>query len=59
MQKDSKKHETPTDANNVLAVRTYRCVHCGKKVERHSDKHWINSYCDETGKKSRLILTNV
>jgi len=30
MQTDSKKHETPTDANNVLApVFNYRCKKCG------------------------------
>lgn len=40
-------------------TKTYRCVHCGKKVERHSDKHWITSYCEETGKNTRLILIEV
>ena len=42
--------------NSELATQVYRCVHCGKKVERHSDKHWIKSYCEETGKNARLIL---
>ena len=37
-------------------ISEYRCVHCGKKVERHSDKHWIKSYCEEKGKYTRLIL---
>ena len=38
-----------------MRMTTYRCVHCKKKVERHSDKHWINSYCEEMGKITRLI----
>jgi hypothetical protein len=33
----------------------YRCKHCSKTVERDSDKYWINSHCDESGKPVRLI----
>lgn len=32
----------------------YRCKHCKKVVERDSDKQWIKSYCEETGKNVRL-----
>ena len=35
----------------------YKCSKCKKTVERDSDKKWIESYCSETGKDSRLILT--
>ena len=44
---------------NPMQASVYHCVHCGKKVERHSDKHWIKSYCEETGKNSRLILVKL
>lgn len=33
----------------------YHCKHCGKVVERDSDKAWIKSYCDKTGKNVHLI----
>lgn len=32
----------------------YKCKHCGKVVLRDSQKKWINSYCEETGKMARL-----
>lgn len=32
----------------------YRCNHCGKTVKRDSTKRWIASYCDATGKTTRL-----
>lgn len=49
-------HENVNDANHLLAVRTYKCNHCGKIVNRESNKKWIKSYCDETGKDVRLML---
>lgn len=33
----------------------YRCAHCKKVVERTSGKHWIPSYCEESGRNVRLI----
>jgi len=36
-------------------MNKYRCKHCGAVVERYSDKAWINSYCDQTGKTTRLM----
>jgi len=36
--------------------RKYICKHCKKKVLRISDKKWIKSFCEETGKYTRLIL---
>ncbi len=35
-------------------MATYRCNHCGRKVSRDSEKHWIKSYCESTGKTTRL-----
>jgi len=32
----------------------YRCKHCGKVVERDSDKEWIKSYCSETGRDTHI-----
>jgi len=33
----------------------YRCAHCGKVVERDSDKAWIKSWCEETQRNVHLI----
>ena len=44
------------DKKNKIVKQEYRCVHCNKIVARHSDKHWIKSYCEETGKEARLQL---
>lgn len=33
----------------------YRCKWCGQVVERDSNKQWIKSYCDKTGKDVRLM----
>ena len=44
------------DDNRLLAVRAYKCNHCGKIVNRESNKKWIKSYCDATGKDVRLLL---
>ena len=33
----------------------YHCKHCGQTVERDSNKKWIKSYCEETGKVVHLI----
>jgi phage FluMu protein Com len=35
-------------------MTNYRCKHCGKVVKRDSDKQWIKSYCDTTGRNVRL-----
>ena len=32
----------------------YKCIHCGKVVERESEKMWIKSWCDKVGKNVRL-----
>jgi ribosomal protein L37AE/L43A len=32
----------------------YKCNKCGKIVTRNSTKVWINSYCDDSGKTTRL-----
>ena len=32
----------------------YRCNHCGQTVRRDSTKRWIESYCEETGRDTRL-----
>ena len=37
----------------------YRCKWCGAIVARHSEKHWINSWCDKKNKKARLILVKI
>ena len=44
----------------IIAMKTnkYKCVHCKKIVDRESDKKWIKSYCDATGKYVRLQLEN-
>lgn len=36
-------------------LRPYYCRHCGKTVLRKSDKAWITSYCDATGRNARLM----
>ena len=33
----------------------YKCKHCGKVVERDSNKAWVKSYCDQTGKNVHLV----
>ena len=33
----------------------YKCNLCGKIVSRDSNKKWIKSMCDETGKTGRLM----
>jgi len=32
----------------------YQCPLCKKIVERESMKQWIKSYCEKTGKNTRL-----
>jgi hypothetical protein len=34
---------------------TYCCRYCGKVVERDSEKAWIKSYCEKTGRIVHLI----
>ena len=44
MHEDSKKHETPTDANNVLAPVTYGCPQCGSKnYKEEGNNHHLTS----------------
>lgn len=33
-----------------MKPRKYRCVHCGKVLLRESNKQWVKSTCDTTGK---------
>lgn len=33
----------------------YKCNHCGKIVKRNSDKKWIKSYCEQTGKMVHIV----
>ena len=39
-------------------TRTYHCADCGKMIERVSNKKWIPSFCEKTGKNVRLQLKN-
>lgn len=42
MQNDDLKHETPTDANNVLAAVAYDTVHYKrKKINKKTFEGWI------------------
>lgn len=36
-------------------MNKYRCKHCGKIVLRDSNKAWIKSYCEKTGKNVHLL----
>ena len=33
----------------------YHCKHCGKTMERESNKAWIKSFCELNGKNVRLV----
>ena len=33
----------------------YRCKHCGKVIQRDSNKAWITSYCLSQGKLVRIV----
>ncbi|HET6917245.1 MAG TPA: hypothetical protein VFH56_14220 [Acidimicrobiales bacterium] len=46
-------HDTGMGA---ASMNSYRCNHCGKVVARDSEKRWIKSYCEATGKMTRLWL---
>lgn len=35
-------------------MNTYRCNCCGGIYERESEKNWIKSYCEKTGRDARL-----
>lgn len=54
-----KVEETTNSEEPMLVHNSYKCKHCGKIVKRESDKQWISSYCDETGKNARLILIKI
>ena len=38
-----------------MKANKYKCNICEKVVSRDSEKKWIKSMCDETGKTGRLI----
>lgn len=35
-------------------MNNYLCIHCGKVVPRISNKAWVKSYCDTTGRTVHL-----
>lgn len=37
-------------------MNTYECKHCGRRVQRDSHKVWIKSFCEKTGKTTRLWM---
>jgi hypothetical protein len=37
-----------------MRANKYYCKHCGKAVERDSDKQWVKSYCDKADKTVHL-----
>lgn len=47
------KTVTANDIEALLAE--YRCKHCGQTVMRSSDKAWIPSWCERTGKTTHLV----
>jgi ribosomal protein L37AE/L43A len=38
-------------------MNLYHCKHCGKTVKRNSDKVWVKSYCEKSGKTVHLVKT--
>lgn len=40
-------------------MNEYRCNHCGKVVERESEKRWIRSWCEATSQETRLWRVEV
>lgn len=36
-------------------MNKYKCKHCNKITIRESNKNWIKSYCEETGKITHLM----
>ena len=45
METDSKKHDTPTDANNVLEAGLSRVVKFRAFVETYNGKEMVNGWC--------------
>lgn len=45
---------SPSTANALVGGSCYRCVHCGKIVNRDSVKEWIKSWCEQSQKYVRL-----
>lgn len=37
-------------------MNTYKCNCCGGLYERDSQKRWIKTFCEKTGKNARLYL---
>jgi len=46
--------ETGTTETGTMRGSKYKCKHCGKVVVRASNKQWVKSYCDKTGKVVHL-----
>lgn len=40
----------------MTKLNKYECPYCKTITERQSDKKWIKSYCEKTGKNVRLQL---
>lgn len=38
------------------ARRLYYCRHCKRTIARVSDKQWVQSFCDATGRSVHLTL---
>jgi len=36
-------------------MNNYKCKHCGGIFKRNSNKKWIKSYCENSGKNVHLI----
>jgi hypothetical protein len=42
-----------------MRLNQYRCNKCGCLQGRASEKLWLNSYCDSTGKNARLYRITI
>lgn len=42
------------DVEKIILTK-YKCPHCEAILYRDSDKQWIDSYCDDTGRMARII----
>ena len=40
----------------VDKMNKYRCCHCKKVVNRASEKRWVKSFCEATGRTVHLVL---
>jgi len=46
---------TRINTRGLIKMNLYKCKHCGQIVKIKSDKRWIKSYCEESGKNVHLI----